>query len=96
MTLKELLLQELETADDALLADTLAWIRSRKDLNQSQQTSSTPARSLNGEPTLQGAKLGDLLQFANTWVGDDLEDCLEAVYATRSQAEVHPESDPFQ
>ncbi|MGH2532414.1 MAG: hypothetical protein ACRDJW_08915 [Thermomicrobiales bacterium] len=28
---------------------------------------------------------GDLLRFAGTWVGDDFEECLEAVYASRGQ-----------
>ncbi len=27
-----------------------------------------------------------LLKFAGTWVGDDLQECLETVVATRSQA----------
>lgn len=41
------------------------------------------------EPILRGAKAGDLLQFAGTWEGDDLEDCLRLVYKTRSQAEFY-------
>jgi hypothetical protein len=91
MTLKELLLQELETSDDALIAEILAFVRSRKapDPLHSPQPPS-------GEPIQRGAKLGDLLQFARTWVGDDLEECLETVYATRSQATFNLESDPFQ
>jgi hypothetical protein len=28
----------------------------------------------------------DLLAFAGTWVGDDLEQCLEEVYASRTEA----------
>ena len=28
-----------------------------------------------------------LLKFANTWVGNDLEECLEEVYRTRGKAE---------
>lgn len=30
MTLKEILLQELETADEALITATIDWVRSRK------------------------------------------------------------------
>jgi hypothetical protein len=30
MTLKEILLQELETADDALISQTIDWLRSHK------------------------------------------------------------------
>ena len=28
-----------------------------------------------------------LLQFAGTWVGDDLQECLELVYLTRGKAQ---------
>jgi hypothetical protein len=37
-------------------------------------------------PTHQ-SKAGDLLKFAGTWQGDDLEDCLQSVYDNRSEAE---------
>ena len=30
---------------------------------------------------------GSLLAFAGTWVGNDLEDCLQSVYDSRVQAE---------
>jgi hypothetical protein len=73
MTLKEILMQELETAD-AAIAETIEWIRSRK-----QSTRTEP--QLTGEPILRGAKLEDF-EFAGTWAGDDLEDCLNTVYAT--------------
>jgi hypothetical protein len=88
MTLREALLQELETADDELITATIDWVRSRRNGR------STPPAS--GEPIRRGAKLGDLLEFAGTWAGDDLEDCLEAVYTTRSKANFSAESQPFQ
>lgn len=75
MTLKEILMQELETADDAVIAETIEWIRSRK---QSTRTEPIPT----GEPILRGAKLEDLLEFAGTWAGDDLENCLNTIDAT--------------
>jgi hypothetical protein len=78
MTLKEILLQELETADDGLLTETIAWVRSRKGLSGE----SLPSR----ETIRRGAKVCDLLKFAGTWVGGDLEECLADVYATRSKA----------
>lgn len=71
MTLKEILLQELETADEELITATIDWVRSRK-----HQAASLPA---NGAPIQRGAKLGDLLEFADTWAGEDLADCLESV-----------------
>jgi hypothetical protein len=61
MTLKELLLQELETSDDALIAEILVFVRSRK-APEPLQNPQPP----NGEPIQRGAKLGDLLQFAGT------------------------------
>jgi hypothetical protein len=88
MTLKEILLRELETADDALITETIEWVRSRKG----HSTES----SLSGEPIRRGAKLGDLLQFSGTWAGDDLEECLEAVYATRSKTNFSTDNNPFQ
>lgn len=36
-------------------------------------------------PHLRQSTVGDLLKFAGTWEGDDLEECLEVVYASRSQ-----------
>ncbi len=39
-----------------------------------------------GTPILTGATGADLLQFVGTWQGDDLEECLESVYETRSPA----------
>ena len=36
-------------------------------------------------PHLRESTVGDLLQFAGTWEGDDFEECLELVLATRSQ-----------
>lgn len=58
MTLKETLLQELETADDELITATIDWVRSRK------HDHSIPASS--GAPIRRGAKLGDLIEFAGT------------------------------
>jgi hypothetical protein len=78
MTLKEILLQELETADDGLLTETIAWVRSRKGRSY--------VALLSSEPIRRGAKVGDLLKFAGTWVGDDLEECLADVYAARSKS----------
>jgi hypothetical protein len=88
MTLKDILLQELEAADEQLIAETIDWVRSRKQV--------PPAQSSSGEPIRRGNKLGDLLEFAGTWAGDDLEDCLGMVYATRSKSYVSTDQNPFQ
>ncbi len=88
MTLKETVLHELETADQTLLEDLLQVIQSRK------HSPSTPHN--HSEPIRRGGKVGDLLEFAGTWAGDDLQDCINAVYATRSQASISTNSAPFQ
>lgn len=87
MTLKETVLCELETADEQLLEEVMRVIRSRK------QNPSTPPTS--SEPIRRGAKLGDLLAFSGTWAGDDLQDCVDTVYATRSQASISTTATPF-
>jgi hypothetical protein len=38
MTLKEILLQELETANDQLISQTIAWLRSHKPLTTVENT----------------------------------------------------------
>lgn len=38
-------------------------------------------------PIKRGMKAGDLLKFAGTWQGDDLEECLQFVKDTRSKTE---------
>lgn len=38
------------------------------------------------EPIVTGSTGADLTQFVGTWQGDDLEDCLQAAYETRSPA----------
>ena len=88
MTLKETVLCELETADEKLLEEVMRVIRSRK------HNSSTPPTS--SEPIRRGAKLGDLLEFAGTWAGEDLQDCVDTVYATRSQVTIFSNTTPFQ
>ena len=40
----------------------------------------------NGDPQLRGSTLGDLLQFAGTWEGDDIRECLQLVRQDRSRS----------
>lgn len=44
-----------------------------------------PLRRLS--PIKRESKAVDLLEFAGTWQGDDLEECLRFVYETRSKAQ---------
>jgi hypothetical protein len=95
MTLKETVLCELETADDQLLEEimrVIRWHRLSGRESRKQNASSPPTSS---EPIQRGAKLGDLLEFAGTWAGEDLQDCLETVYATRSKVTIATNITPF-
>jgi hypothetical protein len=38
-------------------------------------------------PIKRGTKAGDLLKFAGTWQGNDLEECLQSVHETRSKVQ---------
>jgi hypothetical protein len=95
MTLKETVLCELETADDQLLEEIMRVIRwHRLSGRESRKHNlSTPPNS--SEPIRRGAKLGDLLEFAGTWAGEDLQDCVDTVYATRSQVNISTNITPF-
>jgi hypothetical protein len=82
MDIKELLLQEIESSPDLLLAETLNFLRFLKT-KPDPEPQSTPEST----PILRGSKAEDLLKFAGTWQGDDFEECLQLVYETRSQTE---------
>ncbi len=100
MTIKELLLQEIESSPDVLLAKTLDFLRFLKteseseglslDLSTEKDDTSLPKTKpevQEATPILRGSKAEDLLKFAGTWQGDDFEECLQLVYENRSQAE---------
>ena len=100
MTIKELLLAEIESSPDILLAKTLDFLRFLKakpetervslDLSTEKDETSlakTKPEAEEATPIIRGSKAEDLLKFAGTWQGDDFEECLQLVYETRSQAE---------
>jgi hypothetical protein len=92
MTIKEQLLQEMESSSDVLLAQTLDFLRFLKTKPESEELSldlpsKTKPETQQATPILRGSKAEDLLKFAGTWQGDDFEECLQLVYETRSQAE---------
>ncbi|MDF5715104.1 MAG: hypothetical protein PUP93_14775 [Rhizonema sp. NSF051] len=65
----------------------------KKDDTSDGDSHSLPAESKTkpqlreATPIIRGSMAEDLLKFAGTWQGDDLYECLELVYETRSQAE---------
>ncbi|NJL64518.1 MAG: hypothetical protein HC903_25205 [Methylacidiphilales bacterium] len=100
MTIKELLLQEIESSPDVILAETLDFLRFLKtkpisegvSINHSTEKDDTSSRKTKLEvgeaiPIIRGSKAEDLLKFAGTWQGDDFEECLQLVYENRSRSE---------
>ncbi|MDZ8108534.1 MAG: hypothetical protein RM338_23315 [Nostoc sp. DedQUE12a] len=101
MNIKELLLQEIESSSDVLLAQTLDFLRFLKtkpttekisvnlstEKNDDTSNYETKPEMQEATPIIKGSKAEDLLKFAGTWQGDDFEECLQLVYETRSPAE---------
>lgn len=79
MTIKELLLQEIESSSDTILAETLDFLRFLK----TKETQTQPKPELVNST---GLSLLEHLKTIGQWEGDDLQECLELVYATRSKA----------
>jgi len=50
----------------------------------------TPLSKPENNGSFREASGRSLLRHAGTWVGDDLEECLEMVYQTRGQVEFQP------
>ncbi|MBE9189311.1 DUF2281 domain-containing protein [Gloeocapsopsis crepidinum LEGE 06123] len=87
MTIKEQLLQEIEFTTDTLLAATLDLLRFIKIKQSSIQPTPEVVNSANYMPVNStGRSLLDHLKTIGTWEGDDFEECLEMVYATRGKA----------
>ncbi|MEH2348240.1 MAG: hypothetical protein V7K55_09590 [Nostoc sp.] len=101
MNIKEILLQEIESSPEVLLAETLDFLRFLKTKPRTEEISLDLSTEKNDDtsnhqtkleiqeatPILRGSKAEDLLKFAGTWQGDDFEECLQLVYETRSPAE---------
>ena len=93
MTIKELLLQEIESAPESLIAETLDFLRFLKT-KPTQTQPETHAANANNQIATEpqkpvqstGRSLLEHLKTIGTWEGDDFEECLEIVYATRGKA----------
>jgi hypothetical protein len=77
---KELLVQEIDSLPPELLTEALDFIRFIK-ASHLQRQSKTETTS--GENILKGSKAEDLLEFAGSWSGDDIRECLQLVHDTR-------------
>lgn len=73
--------QKIDRQLEILLPEQLALVSAFLDTLQS----SRPLRKL--APIKRGKKAIDLVQFAGTWQGDDLEECRQFVRDNRTQAE---------
>ena len=81
MTIKEQLLQEIQSSSDNLLEKTLAFLKSLK--NREKKKGKTNDEKLISST---GKNLVNHLQKIGDWSGDDLEECLKNITETRSRA----------
>ena len=73
--------------DLLLLVDEFLEFLKFKRSKETDSSASSPNPEIEAaEPVLTGSTGADLLPFVGTWQGDDFEDCLQAVYETRSPA----------
>lgn len=97
MTTKEELSQEIESAPEALLAETLNYLRYLKATQPHKApTSSQPIPKKTNSKASTGGSLLKHLEAIGSWQGDDLEECLASVYATRSKSKFYYDSNPFE
>lgn len=105
MTTKELLIQEIETLPPELFAEALNLIRgiksshTEKELEITQQEAASSIDFIDSEKeeqlTYRPASGRSILRHAGTWQGDDFDECLQSVYATRGKAKFDEEN-PFE
>ncbi|MEN9519849.1 MAG: hypothetical protein RLZZ381_2437 [Cyanobacteriota bacterium] len=91
MTIKKQLLEEIESTSDTLLTETLDFLRflkTKQDLEKPKIAES--------QQSYRPASGRSLIRHAGTWAGDDLEECLRAVYATRGKAKFDCDFNPFE
>ncbi|MBE9007802.1 DUF2281 domain-containing protein [Fortiea sp. LEGE XX443] len=113
MTIKELLLQEIESSSESLLEETLDFLRFLK----TKQIVKTDTQSPHIQPKTVGSNTPtqpeenptessqlpyrpasgrSILRHAGTWAGDDFDECLQSVYATRGKAKFDYDLNPFE
>ncbi len=80
MITRELLVQEIESLPPELLTEALDFIRFIKASHLQRQSQ---PETKSGADALRGSKAKDLLEFAGSWSGDDLRECLQLVHDTR-------------
>lgn len=97
LEIKQQITQSLEQLSSEHLAIVAKFINFLTN-KQAQENTSTQNNSLEefpidttsitgSTPTLRNSTLGDLLEFAGTWEGDDIRECLQLVHETRTPLE---------
>ncbi|MUG92200.1 DUF2281 domain-containing protein [Scytonema sp. UIC 10036] len=87
MTIKEQLLQEIESSPDTILAETLDFLRSLKTKETvTKAKPEAPESAVHIPVNSTGRSLLEHLKTIGKWEGDDLQDCLRLVIATRGKA----------
>ena len=94
MTIKEILLQEIESSPESLLEETLDFLLFLKTKqtavtqdSHSPHIQPTENSTDNSQLPYRPASGRSILRHAGTWQGDDFQECLQAVYDNRSQIE---------
>jgi len=88
MTIKEQITQELEKLPESLLQeilDFIQFIQVKREISIPENNQ--PVRSLIAEHTLTGSTAQDLLEFAGSWEGSDIRECLKLVHESRMPLE---------
>ena len=75
-------LAAITTDNLEIIAEFIKFIKDRQELHP--ESSYRPASS------------HSFLRHAGTWVGDDLEDCIQVVYETRGKIKVNNRVNPFE
>jgi hypothetical protein len=87
VTTKQQLIQEIESTPETILTETLNFLRYLKTKdNQLKQKQKTLETQTNTQINSTGRSLLEHLKTIDKWQGDDLEECLEEVVASRGQA----------
>ncbi len=87
MTTKQQLIQEIESAPETILAETLNFLRYLKTKdNQAQEKQKELESKTNTQVNSTGRVLLEHLKTIGKWEGNDLEEYLESVNASRGQA----------
>lgn len=103
MTIKKLLLQEIESSPDSLLEETLDFLRFLKNKQESEKKDTQHPQVKSQETPTNSSQLPyrpasgrSILRHAGTWSGEDFQECLQLVYATRGKAKFDCDLNPFE